>query len=63
MLLLTHWLPALVKLHADMQVSSVCRVEEFMSQSQRISITLEQYDLPLEISRFVPEYQFRRLQY
>ncbi|CAK0748318.1 hypothetical protein CVIRNUC_001830 [Coccomyxa viridis] len=39
------------------------RVEEFMSQSQRISITLEQYDLPLEVSRFVPEYQFRRLQY
>ena len=52
-----------MKLHADMQVSSVCRVEEFMSQSQRISITLEQYDLPLEVSRFVPEYKFRRLQY
>ena len=63
MLLLTHQMRTLVKLQADMQVSSVCRVEEFTSQSQRISITLEQYDLPSEVSRFVPEYQLRRLQY
>ena len=48
---------------ADLQALSVCRVEEFISWSQRISITLEQYDLPSELLHFVPQYQLRRLQY
>ena len=46
-----------------LKFSGTCRVEEFVSKSLRISITLEQYQLPAAIYHFVPEYEVRRIQY
>ncbi len=40
-----------------------CRVEDFTSSSVRISITLEQYQLPAVLYRLVPEFQVKRIQY
>ncbi len=40
-----------------------CRVEDFTSSSMRISITLEQYQLPPALHRLVPQFQVKRIQY
>ena len=45
------------------KLSDACRVEEFMSSSMRISITLEQYQLPALLYQLVPHFQVKRIQY
>ena len=49
----------------DCSLSSLraCRVNEFTSQSMRVSITLEQYQLPSRLLPLVSDYKVRRLQY
>ena len=44
-------------------LSDTCRVEDFLSSSMRISITLEQYQLPAALYRLVPQFRVRRIQY
>ena len=40
-----------------------CRVDEFMSASMRVSVTLEQYMVPRKLYWVTPEFDVKRLRY